>query len=81
MTLALEQPDVPPFNESSTSTSKSPAHDHAGNLVDDGRLIYQYDAWNRLVLVRSKEDDVTIHAAEFYGDGRGQLHGPVLTYV
>ena len=25
---------------------------------------------NRLVLVRSKEDAVSIHAAEFYGDGR-----------
>ena len=33
-------------------------------------MIYKYDAWNRLVRVRSKEDGVTIHDAEFYGDGR-----------
>jgi hypothetical protein len=32
------------FSETFASTSKSPAHDHAGNLVDDGRLIYRYDA-------------------------------------
>jgi len=79
--LLLEWAGVRPFKETSTSTSKSPSHDHAGNLVDDGRLIYKYDAWNRLVLVRSKEDAVTIHVAEFYADGRGQAHGPVLTYA
>ena len=57
--------------------------------MDDGRLIYKYDAWNRLVLVRSKEDAVRIHVAEFYGDGRrsfktmtdaGQCHGTEAYY-
>ena len=32
------------FSETFASNAKSPAHDHAGNLVDDGRLIYKYDA-------------------------------------
>lgn len=43
----------------------------AGNLIDDGALQYIYDAWNRLVKVRSAEDtDVTIQTAEFDGTGR-----------
>ena len=46
-------------------------HCKAGNLVDDGRLVYTYDAWNRLVEVsQADETDVTIHTARYDGLGR-----------
>jgi len=58
-------------NETFASTSVTVVHDDAGNLVDDGVFVYQYDAWNRLVLVRSSTDaDITIQTAEFDGLGR-----------
>jgi RHS repeat-associated protein len=59
------------LSETFASTSVTVSHDHAGNLVDDGTFVYKYDAWNRLVLVRSSVDaDVTIQTAEFDGKGR-----------
>ncbi len=47
-------------------------HDHAGNLIDDGKFRYVYDAWNRLVTVKSSKDSgaTTFQTAEFYSDGR-----------
>jgi hypothetical protein len=36
-----------------------------GNLIDDGQYQYIYDAWNRLVKVRSSQDtSVTLQEAE-----------------
>jgi RHS repeat-associated protein len=52
-------------------SSATPAYDHAGNLITDAAFVYVYDAWNRLVKVRSKNDaDVTIQTAEFDALGR-----------
>ncbi len=46
-------------------------HDHAGNLIVDQNYQYIYDAWNRLVGVRSDADtDIAVQTAEFYGNGR-----------
>ena len=48
----------------------------SGNLVEDDRHRYQYDAWNRLVLVQriaadgNGTDAATLHAAEYDGLGR-----------
>ncbi|MCO6439103.1 MAG: hypothetical protein J5J06_18575, partial [Phycisphaerae bacterium] len=58
--------DISDFSD----TSHTPAYDDAGNLVDDGQYIYRYDAWNRLVKVRAKQDDVTIQTAHYDGTGR-----------
>ena len=53
------------------STSVTVSHDHAGNMIDDGTLVYVYDAWNRLVKVRSSVDaSVTIQTSEFDATGR-----------
>lgn len=59
-------------NEDFESTTTTTAYDHAGNLVDDGTFRYVYDAWNRLVAVKSSKDAgaVTFQTAEFYADGR-----------
>jgi RHS repeat-associated protein len=58
-------------NEDFCSTSATPAYDHAGNLITDAAFVYVYDAWNRLVKVRSKNDaDVTIQTADFDALGR-----------
>jgi len=58
-------------NETFTSTSLTVTHDDAGNFVDDGVFVYQYNAWNRLVLVRSSTDaEITIQTAEFDVKGR-----------
>jgi RHS repeat-associated protein len=59
------------WNEGFGGTSKTPAYDHAGNMIDDGTVVYVYDAWNRLVKVRSKESaNVTLQTAKFDGLGR-----------
>jgi len=43
----------------------------SANLIDDGTYVYVYDAWNRLVKVRAKQDsDVTFQTANFDGLGR-----------
>ena len=78
------------FDENFSSTSVTYTYDDAGNLVDDGEFVYYYDAWNRLVKVVNAEDtSVTIHAAEFDGQGRrirkivtnaGQYDGTVVFY-
>ncbi|MBI4718262.1 MAG: hypothetical protein HY763_10690 [Planctomycetes bacterium] len=36
--------------------ARTPERDHAGNLIKDTRFVYVYDAWNRLVKVRSAND-------------------------
>ena len=43
-------------DESFDSTSKTVSHDKAGNLIDDGTHQYVYDAWHRLIKVRSAAD-------------------------
>ncbi|MBE7457798.1 MAG: hypothetical protein HS102_14420 [Planctomycetia bacterium] len=59
-----------------TGTSKPFAYDDAGNLVEDDRHRYQYDAWNRLVLAQriapdgGSTDTTTLHTAEFDALGR-----------
>jgi len=59
------------LNEDFSSESTTIAYDHAGNLIDDGHFVYIYDAWNRLVKVRDKEDsDVVVQEAEFDALGR-----------
>ncbi len=59
------------WNEGFGGTTKTPAYDHAGNMIDDGTFVYVYDAWNRLVKVRAKEDaDVIIQTGEFDALGR-----------
>ncbi len=42
--------------------------DHAGNLTDDGVLLYVYDAWNRLVKVTRRLDAKNV-VAEYEYDG------------
>ncbi|MCK6465817.1 MAG: hypothetical protein L6Q93_13395, partial [Phycisphaerae bacterium] len=59
-----------------TGTSKPFAYDDAGNLVEDDRHRYQYDAWSRLVLVQriaadgNGTDATTLHVAEYDALGR-----------
>ncbi|MEK6675043.1 MAG: RHS repeat-associated core domain-containing protein, partial [Planctomycetota bacterium] len=58
-------------DESFGSTDTTVTYDKAGNLIDDGSLQYVYDAWNRLVKVRSsKQGNAVILTAEFDGIGR-----------
>jgi RHS repeat-associated protein len=78
------------MDESFGSTSVTIAHDKAGNLIDDGTFEYQYDAYNRLVKVRSSVDtDVTYQTSNFDGLGRrikkdvansGDLDGTTVFY-
>ncbi len=51
------------------STRVTVSHDHAGNLVDDGTFRHVYDAWNRLVTVKSSLDSAatTFQTAQFDG--------------
>ena len=82
--------DLIVFDEDFSSTSVTYTYDDAGNLVDDGEFVYSYDAWNRLVKAVNAEDtSVTIHTAEFDGQGRrirkivtnaGQYDGTVVCY-
>ena len=46
--------------------------DPAGNMISDGKYRYAYDAWNRLVSVKSAKDAgaTAFQTAEFYADGR-----------
>ena len=63
---------------------------NAGNLVQDEKFTYTYDAWNRLVKVTARADSgVTIHTASYDGRGRrlkkvvtntGQHDGTVVFY-
>ncbi|MCO6439168.1 MAG: hypothetical protein J5J06_18920 [Phycisphaerae bacterium] len=59
-----------PHQHATYPASHTPAYDDAGYLVDDGQYIYRYDAWNRLVKVRAKHDDVTIQTAAYDGTER-----------
>jgi RHS repeat-associated protein len=55
------------------------AWDPAGNLVDDGRFRYVYDAWNRLVKVQSSKDGGTTVAQTAKFDGLGRRIKKVVT--
>ena len=44
------------IDEVFAGTSFTTTYDKAGNLIDDGRYQYIYDACNRLVRIRSSED-------------------------
>jgi RHS repeat-associated protein len=61
-------------------TTKTAVHDRAGNLVFDGRLLYQYDGFNRLVQVN--EAGTLVAPADFEtGSGKvvptgDPLHAP-----
>lgn len=45
--------------------------DPAGNLIHDRNLEYKYDAWHRLVKVRSREDsDIVLQTSEYDALGR-----------
>ncbi|MHC5112196.1 MAG: RHS repeat-associated core domain-containing protein [Planctomycetota bacterium] len=67
----LDASDDIAVDEDFGGTSVTITHDDNGNLTDDGRLKYTYDAWNRLVKVTASNDtDVVIQAAEYDGKGR-----------
>lgn len=58
-------------NETFTNSYKSIVYDNAGNLIDDGVFQYVYDAWNRLIKVRSAVGTArTLQTAKFDGMGR-----------
>ncbi|MCH8990647.1 MAG: hypothetical protein IIA44_02705, partial [Acidobacteria bacterium] len=58
-------------SETFASTLTTFVHDNSGNLVDDGRLDYTYDAWHRMVSVIAKQDaSITIQTAQYDGLGR-----------
>jgi len=58
-------------NETFTNSYKSISYDYAGNLIDDGVFQYVYDAWNRLIKVRSSVGTArTFQTANFDGLGR-----------
>jgi len=77
-------------DEAFGSTDVTVSHCDAGNLIDDGCRVFIYDAWNRLVEVRSSEDaDVVFQTASFDGLGRrikkvvtnsGDLDGTTVYY-
>jgi len=77
-------------DEAFGSTDVTVSHCDAGNLIDDGCRVFIYDAWNRLVEVRSSEDaDVVFQTASFDGLGRrikkvvtnsGDLDGTTVFY-
>ena len=59
------------LNEDFGGTSITYTHDDNGNLTDDGRFKYTFDAWNRMVKVTASNDtDVTLQTAEYDGKGR-----------
>ncbi len=46
----------------------SSAYDNAGSLIDDGKVLYDYDAWKRLEKVRpATATGVKVQTAEFEG--------------
>ncbi|GAG04515.1 unnamed protein product [marine sediment metagenome] len=53
-------------DEDFSSDNQSISYNKAGNLVDDGKFWFKYDAWNRLVKVQSSKDSgaVTFQEAE-----------------
>ena len=64
-------------SEAYGSEDKTVVYDYAGNMIDDGDRVYEYNAWNRLVRVRAKEDDYAIQTAEFDGLGRRTKKCPI----
>ena len=68
-------------NEGFGWTDVTVSHCDAGNLIDDGHLVNVYDAWNRLVEIRSSEDsDVVFQTASFDGLGQRGEDGKVLLH-
>ncbi|MEE9294774.1 MAG: RHS repeat-associated core domain-containing protein [Phycisphaerae bacterium] len=75
------------YADSFDSTSFSLNADHSdataddwdknGNLLDDGWYLHTYDAWNRLVKIKTQEDNLTI--AEYGYDGLGRRIKKVVT--
>ena len=82
--------DTKLVDEDFASGTASFTYCSAGNLVQDEKFTYTYDAWNRLVKVTARADsDVTIHTASYDGRGRrikktatntGQHDGTVVFY-
>ena len=82
--------DTKLVDEDFASGTASFTYCNAGNLVQDEKFTYTYDAWNRLVKVTAREDSgVTIHTASYDGRGRrikkvvtntGQHDGTVVFY-
>ncbi|MCC7291862.1 MAG: hypothetical protein IT449_07365 [Phycisphaerales bacterium] len=68
--------DTRVLDDAFTGTSKSFAYDYTGNLVEDDRHRYTYDAWNRLVKAErvatdaNGTDATTLRTAEFDALGR-----------
>lgn len=56
--------------EAFASTSVSPTHDNNGKLTFDGTLSYDYDAWNRMVTVKSRQAALTLAAYSYDTLGR-----------
>ena len=82
--------DTKLVDEDFASGTASFTYCNAGNLVQDEKFTYTYDAWNRLVKVTARADsDVTIQTASYDGRGRrlkktvtntGQHDGTVVFY-
>ena len=53
-----------------TPTSVMPVYDGAGNLLEDGSYVYEYDAWNRLVQVKRASDGYLLRHYTYDGLGR-----------
>ncbi len=60
------------FNEIITRNSVTSVHDNNGNLTDDGTLLLEYDALNRLSEVSRKSDGLQIAEYAYDGDNRRQ---------
>ncbi len=58
------------YDDGFSGTSTSTTYDDNGNLTDDGTFKYEYDAWNRLVTVKTQEDNLTIAAYKYDALGR-----------
>ena len=69
--MRREVPNQPnDVNEYSIFAGLPQLHDDNGNLVDDGRRIYQYDSANRLRRVIRKQDEATIASYRYDAFGR-----------
>ena len=68
---ASQTRDVNAANEiTSTTGIATPTYDAAGNIVSDGTLKYQYDAWNRQTVVRRVSDNSLVATYAYDGQNR-----------